>query len=56
MQKENVLPDLHTQFNVTSVVMDGLKLRQAGASDSQFSYGVKKAAFKEYVEKVRGWN
>ena len=36
--------------------MDDLKLRQAVAGDSEFAYGLKKAAFREYVEKVWGWD
>jgi len=36
--------------------MDSLTLRKAAANDSEFAYCVKKAAFREYVEKVWGWN
>ncbi|MBN1644396.1 MAG: GNAT family N-acetyltransferase [Dehalococcoidales bacterium] len=36
--------------------MDNLKLRKATAEDSEFAYQTKKAAFREYVEKVWGWN
>jgi len=36
--------------------MDNLTLRDAGPEDSEFAYRVKKAAFKESVEKVWGWN
>jgi N-acetylglutamate synthase-like GNAT family acetyltransferase len=36
--------------------MDNLTLRDAGPDDSEFAYRVKKAAFKENVEKVWGWN
>ena len=36
--------------------MDNLTLRDAGPDDSEFAYRVKKAAFKESVEKVWGWN
>ena len=35
---------------------DDLALRQAGPADSEFAYAVKKAAFREYVEKVWGWD
>ena len=33
-----------------------LKLRKAGPNDSDFAYRVKRAAFKEYVEKIWGWD
>lgn len=36
--------------------MQNLKLRKATADDSEFAYQTKKAAFREYVEKVWGWN
>lgn len=36
--------------------MDSLILRNAKPNDSEFAYCVKKAAFKEYVEKVWGWD
>ncbi len=36
--------------------MDTLRLRKATADDSEFAYRTKKAAFKEYVEKVWGWD
>lgn len=36
--------------------MDGLVLRKANQADIEFAYLVKKAAFKEYVEKVWGWD
>jgi hypothetical protein len=36
--------------------MNGLTLRKASPNDSEFAYGVKRAAFKEYVEKVGGWD
>ena len=36
--------------------MDSVTLRQAGPEDSEFAYCVKKAAFKEYVQKVWGWD
>lgn len=36
--------------------MDSLKLRKATASDSEFAYRTKKAAFRRYVEQVWGWD
>jgi GNAT superfamily N-acetyltransferase len=36
--------------------MDNLKLRKAMLSDSEFAYRTKKAAFRQYVEQVWGWN
>lgn len=36
--------------------MHDLILRAASALDSDFAYHVKKSAFREYVEKVWGWN
>lgn len=36
--------------------MGELSLRQAHASDSEFIFAVKKAAFREYVEQVWGWD
>ena len=36
--------------------MDNLTLREAGSEDSAFAYGVKRAAFREYVEQVWGWD
>ena len=36
--------------------MDNLTLRKARPNDSEFAYCVKRAAFKEYVEKVWGWD
>jgi ribosomal protein S18 acetylase RimI-like enzyme len=36
--------------------MNHLILRKAGPNDSAFAYRVKWAAFKEYVEKVWGWD
>jgi GNAT superfamily N-acetyltransferase len=36
--------------------MKNLKLRKATTDDSEFAYQTKKAAFREYVEKVWGWN
>ena len=38
------------------ISMNSLELRRASASDSEFAYSVKKAAFKEYVDKVWGWD
>jgi ribosomal protein S18 acetylase RimI-like enzyme len=35
--------------------MTSFSLRKATPSDGEFAYQVKKAAFKEYVEKVWGW-
>jgi ribosomal protein S18 acetylase RimI-like enzyme len=37
-------------------VMDNVELRKATSSDSEFAYQTKKAAFREYVEKVWGWD
>lgn len=34
---------------------DDLKLRKAGQGDKDFAYQVKRAAFREYVEQVWGW-
>ena len=36
--------------------MEGLTLRQAVPEDSELAYSTRKAAFREYVEQVRGWN
>ena len=36
--------------------MHALTLRDASPNDSEFAYCVKKAAFREYVEKVWGWD
>jgi len=36
--------------------MGNLTLRQATPTDSEFAYCVKRAAFREYVEKVWGWD
>ena len=36
--------------------MDILKLRRATPSDSEFAFQTKKAAFKQYVEQVWGWD
>ena len=36
--------------------MERLKLRKASQDDKEFAYQVKRAAMKEYVELVRGWN
>ena len=36
--------------------MEELSLRKADASDSEFVFTVKKAAFRAYVEQVWGWN
>ena len=36
--------------------MEGLKLRKAEATDSEFVFGVKEAAFREYVEQIWGWD
>lgn len=36
--------------------MDNLKLRKAMPDDNEFVYQTKKAAFKQYVEQVWGWN
>jgi len=36
--------------------MMNLKLRKATSHDSEFTYQTKKAAFKEYVNKVWGWD
>ncbi len=35
---------------------DGLKLRKARQDDSEFTFQVKRAAFKDYVEQVWGWD
>lgn len=36
--------------------MDSPTLRQASPSDSEFAYRAKRAAFREYVEQVWGWD
>ena len=36
--------------------MESLTLRNAKAEDSEFAYCIKKAAFREYVEKVWSWD
>jgi len=36
--------------------MNDLKLRKATTHDSEFAYQTKKTAFREYVEKVWGWD
>ena len=36
--------------------MEALNIRKAEASDSEFVFTVKKAAFREYVERVWGWD
>lgn len=36
--------------------MENLKLRKALPEDSEFAYQTKKAAFKQYVEQVWGWD
>ena len=36
--------------------MNNLRLRKATVSGSEFAYRTKKAAFREYVEKVWGWD
>ncbi len=36
--------------------MTNLRLIKATANDSEFAYQTKKAAFREYVEKVWGWD
>lgn len=36
--------------------MDRLNLREATAEDSDLAYEIKKAAFRQYVEKVWGWD
>ena len=35
--------------------VEGLKFRKAQATDSEFVFSVKKAAFREYVEQIWGW-
>lgn len=36
--------------------MNNLTLRKAGPDDSEFAYGARKAAYREYVEQVKGWD
>ena len=36
--------------------MEALKVRKAQATDSEFVFAVKKAAFREYVEQIWGWD
>ena len=35
--------------------VEALKVRKAQATDSEFVFAVKKAAFREYVEQIWGW-
>ncbi len=36
--------------------MEALSFRKANASDSEFVFAVKEAAFREYIEQVWGWD
>ena len=36
--------------------MEGLSIRKAQTSDSEFVFIVKEAAYREYVEQVWGWD
>ena len=36
--------------------MEELRVRKAQATDSEFVFAVKKAAFREYVEQIWGWD
>ena len=36
--------------------MNNLKLRKATTEDSEFAYQTRKSAFREYVDKVGGWD
>lgn len=36
--------------------MDGMAIRKADSADVDFTFAVKEAAFREYVEKVWGWD
>ncbi|MCI0546872.1 MAG: GNAT family N-acetyltransferase [Candidatus Rokubacteria bacterium] len=36
--------------------MNNLTLRKAGQGDSDFAYAVRRAAFRQYVQKLTGWN
>ncbi|MBN1663968.1 MAG: GNAT family N-acetyltransferase [Deltaproteobacteria bacterium] len=36
--------------------MNNLSIRSASRNDSEFAYSVKKASFKEYIEKASGWD
>ncbi|MCY3739561.1 MAG: N-acetyltransferase [Candidatus Poribacteria bacterium] len=36
--------------------MEGLSIRKARASDGEFVFAVKEAAYREYVEQVWGWD
>ena len=38
------------------IAVEGLNIRKAYVSDSEFVFTVKKAAFQEYVEQVWGWD
>jgi hypothetical protein len=38
------------------VALPGIAFRKATSSDSDFAYGVKRRAFKAYVEQVHGWD
>jgi len=48
--------DLTEQEKFRYELMHDLTLRKARPEDSEFTYCVKKAAFKEYVERVWGWD
>ena len=43
-------------MDVSFEASDGLRLRKATRDDKEFAYRVKRAAFREYVEQVWGWD
>ena len=43
-------------MDISLEASDSLELRQASQDDNEFAYQVKKAAFREYVEQVWGWD
>jgi len=43
-------------MNGGRVLRNNLTLRRASLADNEFAYGTKKAAFREYVERVWGWD
>lgn len=43
-------------MDISFEASDSLKLRKASREDKDFAYRVKRAAFREYVEQVWGWD
>ena len=46
----------HWEWEVARTAKERVVLRNAVPADSEFAYSVKKAAFREYAEKVWGWD